>query len=58
MPLVRIDWIVVDPLRRAKGLAAVGAAGEHHVRSATAERLHAGQHVDIVIRGAAGTVNH
>ena len=57
VPLVRIDWIVVNPLWPAKALAAVGAAGEHHVRSATAEGLDAGEHVDIVVRGAAGPVN-
>ena len=57
VPLVRIDWIVVNPLWPAKALAAIGAAGEHHVRSATAERLHAGEHVDIVVRGSAGPVN-
>ena len=56
MPLVRIDWIVVNPLWPAKALAAVGAAGKHHVRSATAERLHAGQHVNVVVSRAAGAV--
>ena len=57
VPLVRIDWIVVNPLWPAKALAAIGAAGEHHVRSATAERLHAGEHVYIVVCGSAGPVN-
>lgn len=57
VPLVRIDWIVVNPLWPAKALAAVGAAGEHHVCSATAERLHAGQHVNIVGRRATRPVD-
>ena len=57
VPLVRIDWIVVNPLWPAKALAAIGAAGKHHIRSATAEWFHAGEHVDIVVRGSAGPVN-
>src|SRR5262245_10958089 len=57
MPFIRIQWIIVDPLRRAKALAAVRAAGKHHVRSAAAERLHAGQHINVVVGGATGTVN-
>ncbi len=57
MPLVKIHGIVVDSPRRAEALSAVGAAREHHVRSAAAERLHAGKHINIVVCGAAGTVN-
>src|SRR5437667_942417 len=55
MPLARVDRIVVDPLRRAKALAAVGAAGEHHVSPAA--RANAGYHVDVVVRRAAGAVD-
>ena len=57
VPLVVINGIVVNPLWPAKALAAIGAAGEHHVRSATAERLHAGEHVNVIVRGSAGPVN-
>ena len=57
VPLIRIHWIVVDPLRRTKALATVGAAGEHHVCSAAAERLHTCQHINIVVRGATRTIN-
>jgi hypothetical protein len=57
VPLVRINWIVVNPLRPAKALAAVGAAGEHHVRSATAEGLDAGEHINVVVSRAARAVN-
>ena len=57
VPLVRIDWIIVNPLWPAKALAAIGAAGEHHVRTATAERLYTGEHVNVVVSRAAGAVN-
>ena len=57
MPLIRIHWIVVDPLRRTEALATVGATGEHHVRSAAAERLHTCQHINIVVCRATRTVN-
>ena len=57
VPLARIDWIVVNPLWLAKALAAVSTAGEHHVRSATAERLHAGEQINVVVGRAAGPIN-
>ena len=58
MPFIVIDRIVVDPIRRAEGLSAVGAAHEHHVASrGEAGRLHARQHVNIVIRARAGTIH-
>src|SRR4029077_16535368 len=47
-----------DPLRRAKACPAVGAAREHHVGSVAAGRSHAGQHVNVIVRRAAGAVNH
>src|SRR4029077_2395742 len=56
MPLVRIHWIVVDPLRRAEAYPAVGAAGEHHV-SSVATGLHAGEHVTVVVGGATRPVH-
>ena len=55
MPLVRIDWIVVDPHRRAEAGAAISAAREHHVSPAA--RASAGYHVDVVVRRAAGAVD-
>ena len=58
VPFVVIDRIVVDPLRGAEGLSAVGAAHEHHVASGgEAGRLHARQHVNIVIRAGARTIH-
>jgi len=57
VPLVRVDGIIVDPLRRAKARAAVGAAREHHVGPVSAGRSHAGYHVNVVISGAAGAIN-
>ena len=57
VPLVVIDWIVINPVRSAKGQSTVCAAHEHHVRPGVeAGWLHTGQHVNIVISGAAGTV--
>ena len=57
MPLVRIDWIVVDPHRRAEAGAAIGAAREHHIGpGAEAGRLDAGKHVNIVVGGGPGAV--
>ena len=57
VPFAVIDRIVVDPLRGAEGLSAVGAAHEHHVASGVeAGRLHARHHVNIVIRAGARTV--
>src|SRR5438093_4399643 len=58
VPLVRVDGIVVDPLRRAKAESAIGAAREHHVGPVAAEGSHAGHHVNIVVSRAAGAVNY
>jgi len=53
-----VDGIVIDPLRRAKRLAAVCAAGEHHVGPvAGAGRQHTGDHIDVVVCRTAGTVH-
>jgi ABC-type protease/lipase transport system fused ATPase/permease subunit len=50
--------IAIDANGRAKAHAAVGAARNHHIGAVTvAGRPHAGQHVDVVIRGAAGAVD-
>src|SRR4029077_9597771 len=57
MPFVLINWIVGNPLRRAKGQSAIRAAREHDVAPvAGAELLHRGNHVNIIVRGRAGAV--
>src|SRR6266480_4556363 len=57
--LAMVSRIVVDSLRCAKGCTAIGAAREHYVRwvKATSRRIRACQHVNVVVRGGAGTVN-
>jgi len=56
MPLVRVYRIVVNPMRRAERCPAVGAAREHHVRTAPG-RANAGYHVNVVVRRAARAVD-
>src|SRR6266446_1407517 len=56
MPLVRIDWVVIESLRSAKGLPAIGAAGKHHV-GPTEIRCHASNHIDVIVSSTAGTVH-
>src|ERR1043166_3851427 len=52
-----VDGIIVDSNGRAKARSAIGAARKHHIGAvARAVRFHTGQHVNIVIRWAAGTV--
>ena len=51
-----VNRVVIDPMRRAKGLAAIGAASEHHVSAvASAKRYHTGKHVNVIV--CAGTVH-
>src|SRR6266404_1336365 len=57
MPFARIDHVVIDLLRSAEGRAAVGAAHKHHVGGASPVRHDAGQHVDVVVRRAAGAID-
>src|SRR5438046_4901965 len=57
MPLVRIDGVVIDFVRRAEGQAAVCAAHKHHVGCASARWHHASQHVNVVVSGGAGTID-
>src|SRR5437899_6221664 len=57
VPLARINRVVVDPERRAKGLPVVGAAHKHHVGRASPGRHHAGQHVNVIVSRAAGAIN-
>jgi hypothetical protein len=56
VPLIR-KAIVIDSVRRTESQSAVGAADKHHVGGASAGRLHADQHVNIVVGRAAGVVN-
>ena len=57
MPLAGVHGIVVDANWRTKADSAIGAARKHHVGPTTAKRLHAGQHVNVVVSRAAGTIN-
>src|ERR1043166_4985685 len=53
-----IDRIVVDSMRCAETRSAIGAASEHHIGPiACPIRFHTGQHVNVVIRWATGTVH-
>src|SRR5438552_13848842 len=49
MPFARVHGIVIDPLRRAEALSAIGAAREHHICAVATERSHAGYHVNVVV---------
>ena len=58
MPLVVIDGVVVDPMRRAEALAAVCATHDHDFRArGEASWLHTCEQVDIVVCAPAGTVH-
>ena len=57
MPLV-CGSIVVDPVRRAKGQPAVGAADKHHICTvAVGRRAYARHHVNVVVSRAAGAIH-
>ena len=56
MPLVR-KTIVIDPERRAEGQPTVGAARKHHVGCASSGRLHACQHINVIVSRAAGAID-
>src|SRR5947207_15352303 len=58
MPLTMVDGIVIDSVRCAEASSAVGAAHEHHVRSAgSASWLHTCQHVNVIVCRGPGTVD-
>ena len=57
MPFVRVDGIIVNPMRCTECCPSIGAAREHHVRAIAAERADAGYHVNVVVSDAAGTVD-
>jgi len=57
VPLVMVNRIVIDPMRRAEGQPAVRAAREHHVSPGTETSwLYTGDHVNIIVSGTAGAV--
>ena len=57
MPVVLEIGVVVDPNRHAEGQSAVCAAHKHHIGRGSARRLHACQHVDVVIALAARMID-
>src|SRR5437879_13633463 len=57
MPFARVHWIVIDPLRRAEALSAIGAAREYHVCAVDTERSHTGYHVNVVVCRPARAIN-
>src|SRR5437867_3302127 len=57
MPLARVNRIVIDLKRRAKGQSAVGAACEHYIGRAASGRHYAGQHVNVIVSRATGTID-
>src|ERR1700693_4837694 len=53
-----INWVVVDPVRCAKGESTVCATYEHHVGPGVeAGWLDTRHHVNVIVSGAAGTVH-
>src|SRR5438309_4889008 len=53
-----VNRIIVDSVWRAEGQPAICAAREHDIRPGReAERLHRGNHVNVVIGGLAGMVH-
>jgi hypothetical protein len=58
VPLVLVDRIVIDPMRRAKGYAAIGATGEHHISPiAGTGRYDTGHHINIIVSRHPGMVD-
>ena len=57
MPLAGVHRIVVDANWRTEADSAVGAARKHHVGPTAAKRLHAGQHVNVIVSRASGAIN-
>jgi len=49
--------VVVDPVWRAKGQPAIGAAHKHHVRCGSTGRQHTAQHVNVVVSRTAGAID-
>src|SRR5262245_36434148 len=56
MPLAGVNRIVIDLEWRAEGQSSIGAARKHDVGRGPPGRLHAGQHVNVIVSGPAGTI--
>ena len=57
MPFVRVNWIVVYLHWRTKCCSVIGTPHKHYISSASPGWHHAGQHVNVVVSGGAGTVD-
>ena len=58
VPLVVIDWVVINPVRRAKSQSTVCAAYEHHIGAGgEAGWLYTGDHVNIIVSGTTGPIH-
>jgi len=58
VPLAVIDWVVINPVRRAKSQSTVCAAYEHHIGPGSeAGWLYTGDHVNIIVSGTTGPVH-
>ena len=57
MPLVRVNGIIVNPMRCTERCPSIGAAREHHVRAIAAKRTNARYHINVVVGDAAGAVD-
>ena len=57
VPFRVVNWIVIDPVRRAESDAAIGAAHEHDIAAISeAGWLNTREHVDIVVGACARAV--
>ena len=58
VPFRVVNWIVIDPARRAERNAAIGAAHEHHVAAISKTGwLNTREHIDIVVRARARAID-
>src|SRR5262249_41279315 len=57
MPLAGVERIIIDLERRAEGHATVCAARKHYIGCASSGRLHACQHVNVIISRAARAID-
>ena len=57
MPFVRVNGIIVNPLRCTERCPSISAARKHHVRAIAAKRADPRYHINVVIGRAAGAVD-
>ena len=57
VPFARVNRVVINLDRRAKGCSVIGAAHKHHVGCASPGRHDAGQHVNVIVSRTTGTIN-